>query len=83
MLANGLSPGRVPNAIEAADKAHYHIPRLGEIPFIDSTAGDSTAGFQDYQATGTASPGICDGLIDLNSAPAELAKTKRGPLTGA
>ncbi len=57
-------------ALRVQDEGHYHIPRSGETPSTDSTAG-----FQGNQATGTASPGSCDGLIDLNSAPVELLET--------
>ena len=67
-------------ALRVLDEGHYHIPRLGETPTIDSTSGDSTfgessAGFQGSKALGTATPGICDGLIDINSASAELLET--------
>ena len=72
-------------ALRILDEGHYHIPRLGETPTIDSTFGDSTsgdstfgessAGFQGSQAPGTSTPGICDGLIDLNTASIELLET--------
>ncbi len=57
-------------ALRVRDEAHYHIPRLGETPSADSTAGS-----QRNQVTGTVTPGICDGLIDINTASVELLET--------
>lgn len=55
-------------ALRVLDEGHYHIPRLGETPVADTTAmiGGNL---------GAAAPGICDGLIDLNTASAQLLET--------
>ena len=57
-------------ALRVKDEGHYHIPRLGE-----TTTADTTAGFQGNQASGPLTPGICDGLININTATVELLKT--------
>ncbi|PKB72633.1 MAG: hypothetical protein BZY75_06005 [SAR202 cluster bacterium Io17-Chloro-G7] len=58
-------------ALRVQDEGHYHIPRLGE----SLPSADATTGFQDNQTTGTVALGICDGLIDLNTASVELLET--------
>lgn len=57
-------------ALRVQGEGHYHIPRLGEAP-----SADSTAMFGGNQGAAAAAPGICDGLIDLNTASAQLLET--------
>lgn len=59
-------------ALRVQDEGHYHIPKIGETASIDSTTGDANSGFQ---VGGTDSPGLCEGLIDINSAAAELLES--------
>ena len=95
-----LPPGsRVSDAIDAAggatadaqkeainlaervqDEGHYDIPRSGETP-----SADSTSGFQGNQAQGTVTRGLCDGLIDINTASLALLETlpNIGPVRAA
>ena len=54
-------------ALRVRDEGRYHIVRLGETP-----SAYSRFGFQGNQTAGAVAPGFCDGLIDLNSASAEL-----------
>ena len=57
-------------ALRVRDEGHYHIPRLSETP-----SADSSSGFQGNQTAGAVTAGLCDGLIDLNSASVELLET--------
>lgn len=57
-------------ALRVRDEGHYHMPRLGETPLANSTTVS-----QSNQGAGSAAAGICDGLVDLNSASAELLES--------